>query len=694
MTPAVEADPRLEVGTETPVPPILDNETEQPTAGPRRPAQPPITRPNATPEEAEAIRAATAGFAAQLSPQYVEYNQATTAALPANSRPYVVSPAQTLNLGLINSRAYQFQIENVYLASLSVTLARFGFEPQFFAGMSPTTPPSTGFPTGATARNTFNYRTKEAPGGQLSQLNLSSVAGYGKVFVFGGQLAGAFANQLVFNLIGRTPSQPAVQSSLPLSFMQPFLSGGGRAVTLEPLTLAERTLLYAIRDFARFRQVFFVSLLAGQPIAGGTATIGSGVGGAADPTIGFLQVIQLYQFAENSRVIVAAYERALDIYREYAKGGASSGISQLQVDQIDLQFQSQRLNLINAQTAYRIALDQFKQQLGLPPDVPMIPDRGLLESFRRVFRELDEWQRRADHDPEELDGIVAQLPSLDNVVLDGRPLFDLSGPEPQPVFADPERQEEFLLTAERIALDNRVDLMNQRAILYDIWRQIAVSANALLPVLTVQFSNQILTPPTTTNPFGFNSQSLQSSLSIRAELPLIRVAQRNTFRVALLNYQRQRRILMSQEDSVKFQVRQEIRTLVQLTENYQITKRNLLLALRQRDQALQQIIAPPDAGAAAGGGAASTSQATQTLNFISAVNSILQQLNSLIGTWISYQTTRLSLYRDLGIMPYDEWEAYYELFPASAGAPATEPRPGVPPAGGAPDVIETPPIQP
>lgn len=643
----------------------------------------PIGQPGADQGE---VGYATSDFASQLSPQYVEYNQATTAGLPADSRPYVVGPAQALQLALINSRAYQFQIETIYLNSLNVTLARFGFEPQFFASFGGVpTAPAAGLPPGVGGASSFNYRSREAPGGQLSQLNLTTAAGFGKVFVFGGRFLAAFANTTVFNFVGNNPSQPTVSSSLPLSFVQPFLRNGGRAVVLEPLTQAERTLLYSIRDFARFRQLFFVSTLTqGQPLGG--------AGGAADPSPGLLSVLQQYQVAENNRYIVAAYERTLQIFQEYAKGGAASGISQLQVDQIDQNLQNARFSLINAQTQFRNTLDQFKQQLGLPPDLPMIPDRSLLDGFRNVFKELDSWQRRPNHSPEELDAILAGLPSLDNVVLDGRPLFDLSGPVPQPVYADTERQEEFLLTAERIALENRLDLMNQRAILYDLWRQIAVQANSLLPVLTVNFSNQLLTPPTTTNPFAFTSQSFSSQLSLQTELPLIRVAERNNFRTALINYQRQRRILMQQEDSVKFAVRQEVRLLIQFMENYQITKQNLLLALRQRDQSLQQIVAPPDQGA--GGGGAATSQAIQTQNFILAVNQILNNLNNLIQTWVSYQTQRLALYRDLGIMPYDEWEAYFELFPASAGAPAAQPGPGGPPAGGAPDVIPTPDLQP
>ena len=72
--------------------------------------------------------------------------------------------------------------------------------------------------------------------------------------------------------------------------------------------------------------------------------------------------------------------------------------------------------------------------------------------------------------------------------------------------------------------------MNIRAQLYDAWRQIRVTANALKGILNVTLTNQFLTPPTTTNPFAFLDQAKQFSLVLNAELPLVRVAERNNFR--------------------------------------------------------------------------------------------------------------------------------------------------------------------
>ena len=92
------------------------------------------------------------------------------------------------------------------------------------------------------------------------------MAGFGKLFSSGGQLLMGFANEVAFNFLNKNPAQPTVISALPISFVQPLLRGGGRAVILEPLTQAERNLLYAVRTFALFRQQFFVVTLTGGTI--------------------------------------------------------------------------------------------------------------------------------------------------------------------------------------------------------------------------------------------------------------------------------------------------------------------------------------------------------------------------------------------------------------------------------------------
>jgi len=235
-----------------------------------------------------------------------------------------------------------------------------------------------------------------------------------------------------------------------------------------------------------------------------------------------------------------------------------------------------------------------------------------------------------------------------------------------------EELEATLQAAVRIALEYRLDLMNTRARLDDAWRQIRVKANALKGVFNVALTNQVITPPTTTNPFGFFSQAKQFSLVFNAELPLIRVSERNAFRQSIIAYEQQRRALMSEEDFIKNQLRGDIRAMQVNYINYDITKRNLVLNIRLKDQAFEQIIAPPQA--ATGQGLAQTANAAvQTSNLIGFQNTLFSSEVALTTYYQTYQAARLTVYRDIGILPYDEWEAFSEIFPAEYRGPSLGP---------------------
>ena len=544
-------------------------------------------RPDLTPGEAREAEGETSEFAAALVPGAMTFDEAEAAGLPKESRPYVVTPDQAVTLALINNRPYQFRLENLYLAALAVTLQRFNFSPQAYAGLSPLTGVANGggIPSPNVA-NSFLYRTQTAPGGQASVLTQGEVAGAGLLLSNGVRILGGFANQLIFNFTGHNVRQPSVQSTLPLAITLPFLSGGGRAVTLENLTLAERQLLYEVRSFARFRQEFIPYVLAATEAVDNPSP-DSGAG------IGYLFVLQQLQIVEIDRRNVARFEQALKVFKQLASG-AGSDLTQLQVDQVDQTLQTARQTLITDTLTYRNLLDQYKIQLGLPPDTPLVLDRGLTLRFRSVFDRIEKWSIQSRRDLDDLPKFLVDLPQFEDIPLDGRSLREiLDGDNLEYVG----RLNDYILAAERIALESRLDLMNVRAQLYDSWRQLAVTANGLLGFFNVSITNQVFTPPTTTNPLGFFDQSKQFSLVLNSELPLVRVAQRNNYVNAQITYKRQQRVLMFAEDSIKYAVRLNVRTLVQTIQSYEIQKKNFLLTLRLVDQSLEQIVAP-----AAGGG--------------------------------------------------------------------------------------------
>ncbi len=669
------------------------------------------------------------GLIEKIRPRAIEFDEAFAAGYSEEINPYVIDAREALILALENSRAYQFALEDVYLVALALTLQRFNFTPQINAGLGPGGTFAGGFPTNP--GNSYLYRTLET-GNQTSTLALGSALGIGKFTSFGASIVGNVANSTVINFLGNSTS-PVVTTSnsfLPLQIFIPFLQGGGRAVALENLTQAERNLLYQIRDFARFRKEFFVSILAGGPVSGG---------GPGDPSIGFLQLLSTLQTVEINAKTVEAFRRVEIVFNELAQGAASN-VTPLDLSNVESNLRGAEFSFVTSANNYRSFLDSYKLQLGLPPDTPLILDtQGILSGFRDVFNEVEE----LDSQPRVvLERVVDKLPVLPEIEIEGRPVIaslrdaerlarrqslvqariterklliadiedlrnDLSNPliddrqklliQQQleqllklPLAQDPdtadaedraelsrlseeerlalrqsvEDQEDLLISAERVALQNRLDLKNSRAELYDDWRQLAVTANGLQGVFNVSLTSEALTPPTTNNPAGFDSQTGEFSLTFNAELPLIRLAERNAFVGALITYQRSRRALMQIEDNIKLTIRNAIRDLKTGFQQYELSKASYIAQLIQLDQSFQRYLEPPR-------GAGADLAGNTVLQLTGSLNAVNTAQISLIGNWVGYQTDRLELYRDLGILPYDEWEAYYELFPSAKAAEVT-----------------------
>jgi hypothetical protein len=329
-------------------------------------------------------------------------------------KPYLLNLEQTVELGFLCSREFQTVRENLYLSALPVTAERFSFVAQPYL-----------------ADQLIRQRAgSETQGPHNAWIN-NSAFGFTKLFSTGALLLFNFANQTVYNL-GMNPGPTSV-STVSLDFVQPFLRGGGRAVALEPLTQAERNLVYAVRDYFRLRQEYFVFFAAGQPnfipgvqpgvvailppttttagpfvagatftptLAGAAGLVGLGpfngaAGSAASVQVapgvsgrllpsgapfptpqGFIATIgekaQLINIYKN----IQALERFLNLFRVYLDGGL---VNQVQVNAVEQQLLSSRANALTSQASYRISLDQLKQQLGIPMTVPIDLDMERLQ---------------------------------------------------------------------------------------------------------------------------------------------------------------------------------------------------------------------------------------------------------------------------------------------------------------------------
>jgi outer membrane protein TolC len=315
---------------------------------------------------------------------------AFTNSLLSTEKAFRLKLDQAVELAILNSREFQDRREDLYLAALPVTQERFGFAAQAFA-----------------AENLIREATgSQRPEGRGNRWRIGSEAGVSRNFATGGQLLVRFANQVVVDITGPNPSVSL--SNLSLTFVQPLLQGGGYAVTLEALTQAERTLMYAIRSYARFRKVFYV-VIAGQGdytnnpygLQGLAANLGRAIGNnLTAPQAGYLPTILQAATLANQQRNVASLEQFLKLFQNLREGGQTS---ELQIVRVEQQLLQGRTQVLLSQRQYLDAVDNFKLQLGVPAtltleldDTPLRPVRQQLQRFEAVYADLAQFQATAE----------------------------------------------------------------------------------------------------------------------------------------------------------------------------------------------------------------------------------------------------------------------------------------------------------
>lgn len=200
----------------------------------------------------------------------------------------------------------------------------------------------------------------------------------------------------------------------------------------------------------------------------------------------------------------------------------------------------------------------------------------------------------------------------------------------------------------QLALENRLDLMNQRAQVMDARRQMEVAANRLESVLNVVARGDIGTSGGR-KPFDFRGDRSTFQAGVQFTAPLDQVLERNAYRESQIAYQRARRAYMALEDLVKLQVRTEWRQLQVLRQNFETARQNLRIASVQLDSSIENFNQP--ASVARTGGSASGQQG---LNLLNALQSVLNAQNELIRIWVQYEQNRINIHRDMDIMQIDE----------------------------------------
>ena len=219
----------------------------------------------------------------------------------------------------------------------------------------------------------------------------------------------------------------------------------------------------------------------------------------------------------------------------------------------------------------------------------------------------------------------------------------------------------------RIGLENRHDLMNARARVMDQRRRVEIAANRLEAALDVTIEGS-------TGLSRQNEDLSRYQAGLKFTTPLDQIVERNAYKAALIEYQRERRAYMLLEDQIKQDIRENWRQIQVQQDRLEIDRQTI------RNAALQYDNASLTAQGAA---------QTNALNLLNALQSVLDAVNALIADWNTSETSRLNIFADMGIMEIDQRGLWSDRFYQEMDSGSAESEPPAPPADSLPADSET-----
>jgi outer membrane protein TolC len=164
--------------------------------------------------------------------------------LLTSKEPVTLSLTQALDVAAENSREFQRQKELLYLSGLALTGRQHEFAVRFASSPSADV-------TGEGVNKSDDKLFLDFQEDLSASMNTES----------GGRLVASFFNSWFRDIL--TGGGWAADSIMSLTFTQPLMRGFGERIAREPLTQAERDVIYSMRSFERFRSGFAIDIVSG-----------------------------------------------------------------------------------------------------------------------------------------------------------------------------------------------------------------------------------------------------------------------------------------------------------------------------------------------------------------------------------------------------------------------------------------------
>jgi outer membrane protein TolC len=522
-------------------------------------------------------------------------------AVPGADPDLLVEPDKPVNLSLMqalqvaarNSSEYQTQKESIFRAALDLDLERFAFRNTF-----------SGYVRALSSTDRGGDET-------VSGIEASAGAGWSRKLKSGADLSAALAVDLAKLLTSGGSASFGLGADVSVSI--PLMRGSGRHIVTEPLTQAERNVIYAIYEFERFRQNFIV--------------------GVAQRYLSVLQQMdELGNSEENYRSLITSARRS----RRLAQAGR---LPEIQVDQAVQNELRARNRWILSQQELKRRLDSFKGAIGLPPDARIEVDPDELTQVRApADKAAERIMERA------LTEKAAEAPQADAAI----DLAPPSGDDAGPMEIDEAR-------AIHLALENRLDLRAAAGAVYDAQRQVVVAADGLRAELTLLgFANmgerRSIESATSRNATYRFDKGYYSAL-LTLDLPFERTPERNAYRERFIDLERIVRDFQTLEDLIKLDIKDELRVLLSSRETLKIQAQAVVVAQKRVKSSTLFL----EAGRA------------QIRDLLEAQEALFTAKNALTSAAISYRIAELRIRSDMGLLEAGEDTLWRAIPPPSTG---------------------------
>ncbi len=298
-----------------------------------------------------------------------------------------------------------------------------------------------------------------------------------------------------------------------------------------------------------------------------------------------LQLRDVVTNAENN------YKRAVESKERLEMEAEAGRKSRIDVDEAEQNVLTAESRVVSAKEEYEQRLDAFKISLSLPTDANVVLDQNELNVLEEI-------------------GVTEIEFTLDEAI--------------------------------ETALLQRLDLHNSADLIGDELRNVHLTADGLGPQLNITGRADVSSREESDfSNFRFNRGAY--SLGFDADVPLDRKTQRNNYRRALIQLERQQRQYEDDKERIKLAVRGAYRRLKETADRYKIEKNSLKLA-EERVEMNKVLL---DAGR------------VETRILLLSQDALLEAQNNVTGALIDHLDAKLSFYRDVGILqvrPDGMWE--------------------------------------